>query len=49
MEEMPVGFILILLGILLGTIFVTVAAFLVKEHRVKRLKNPHRDYLNGRG
>lgn len=49
MEEMPVGFILILLGVLFGAIIVTVAVFLLKERRVKRLKDPHRDYLKERG
>lgn len=49
MEEIPVGFILILLGVLLGALVVTVVAFTLRQRRVQRLKDPHRDYLNGRG
>ncbi|WP_418983554.1 hypothetical protein [Alistipes sp.] len=48
MEEVPVGFILILLGVLAGALLVTVAVYTLRERRVQRLKDPHRDYLKER-
>lgn len=49
MEGVPVAFILILLGVLIGSLVVTVAAFTLKERKLQRLKDPHRDYLKERG
>lgn len=49
MGEIPFGFILILLGLLVGALVFAVAAFMLKARRVQRLKHPHRDYLKERG
>lgn len=44
MEGIPVGFIFLLLGGFAAALIVTFVAFALKQRRVARLKNPHRDY-----
>lgn len=49
MESIPTGFILVLLGIFAGALVITVVAFVLKQWRLQRLKNPRRDYYKERG
>lgn len=44
MEGIPVSFIIILLGGFVAALVVTLVAFLLKQRRVLRLKNPRKDY-----
>lgn len=48
MEEIPVGFILIILGVLAGSLLVALTVCTLRERRLQRLKDPHRDYLKER-
>lgn len=49
MEGNPYGFFILLLGIFAGALILTIAAFVVKQRRLQRLKDPHRDYYRERG
>ena len=44
MEDIPVGFIFILLGFFAAAIALTVIAIAWKQRKIQRLKNPHKDY-----
>jgi len=41
---LPIGFILILFGLFAVALAVTVTAFVLRQWRVNRLKDPRRDY-----
>ncbi len=49
MEEIPFGFLLLLLGLFAGALILTIAAFVLRQRRLQRLKDPHRDYYRERG
>lgn len=44
-EEIPEEFVLMMLGIFAGAIFITLVGFMLKKWRLRRMKNPHRDYF----
>lgn len=43
------GFVFILLGVFAAGIVLTIAAFVCKQRKLQRLKDPHRDYYRKRG
>ena len=44
METFPSGFLVILLGVFAGAVVLTLLAHAWKQHKLQRLKDPHRDY-----
>ena len=49
MEDIPLGFIMILFGILVATIVLTAIDIDWKQRRLQRLKDPHKDYYRKKG
>lgn len=49
MEEIPLGFVFILLGFFVVAIVLTIIGFVLKQRKLQRLKNPHKDYYRRRG
>ena len=49
MEDIPVGFIFILLGVIVADIVFTMLIYAWKQHKLQRLKDPHKDYYRRRG
>lgn len=49
MNDFPYGFVLILLCFFFGAIVLAIGSHIVKQKRVQRLKDPHRDYYRNRG
>lgn len=49
MEDIPLGFVFILLGFFVAAIVLTIIGFALKQRKLQRLKNPHRDYYRRRG
>lgn len=49
MEDIPLGFVFMLLGFFAVAIVLTILAFAWKQRKIQRLKNPHRDYYRRRG
>lgn len=43
-ESLPIGFIFILLGVFLCALAVAIAAYVLKQRRLQRLKSPRKDY-----
>lgn len=43
-EALPLGFIIILLCVFAGAIAVAILAYVLKQRRLQRLKDPRRDY-----
>lgn len=48
MEEIPVDFILLLLGGMAVAVAVTIAVFLFKQRQLRRLKDPSKDHYTKR-
>lgn len=48
MEEIPLGFIFILLGFFAVAIVLTIIAIAWKQRKLKRLTNPRKDYYRKR-
>lgn len=44
MEGIPFGFILLIFALFAVALIGTIAAFVLKQRRISRLKNPHKDY-----
>ncbi len=44
MENVPLGFILILFGVFVAAIVLTAISIARKQRKLQRLKNPHKDY-----
>lgn len=44
MNDIPFGFVIILLGFIACAFIFAIAAFVVKQKRVQRLKDPRKDY-----
>mgnify|MGYP007008603170 FL=1 len=49
MEDIPLGFILILFGFFVAAIVLTAIAIAWKQRKLQRLKNPHKDYYRRKG
>lgn len=49
MNDFPYGFVIILLGFFVGALIFAIGSSIVKQKRVQRLKDPHRDYYRNRG
>ena len=49
MGNIPFGFVLLLLGFFAGALVLTIVLFAIKQIRLQRLKDPHRDYYRNRG
>lgn len=49
MADIPFGFILLLFGLFAVALILTIAAFVLKQRRIQRLKDPHKDYIRNRG
>ena len=49
MEEIPVGFIFLLLGIVVAAVVLTLSVYAWKQRKLQRLKDPHKDYYRRRG
>ncbi len=49
MSDIPFGFLVILLGFFAGALVLTIASFVLKQKRLQRLKDPHKDYYRDRG
>lgn len=49
MADIPFGFILLIFGIFAAAVILTIAAFVLKQRRIARLKDPHKDYIRNRG
>lgn len=43
-EALPLGFIIILLCVFAGAVAVAICAYVFKQRRLQRLKNPRKDY-----
>ena len=48
MGSLPFGFVILLLGLFAGAFVLTIALFALKQKRLARLKDPHRDYYRDR-
>lgn len=48
MEDIPLGFILILFGFFVAAIVLTAIVIVWKQRRLQRLKDPHKDYYRKR-
>lgn len=48
MEDIPIGFIMILLCFFAGAIVFTILAIAWKQRKLQRLKDPHRDHYRRR-
>ena len=49
MEDIPLGFILILFGFFVAAIVLTAIAIAWKQRKLQRLKNPHNDNYRRKG
>ena len=49
MEDIPLGFILILFGFFVAAIVLTAIVIVWKQRRLQRLKDPHKDYYRKKG
>lgn len=49
MGDVPFGFIILLICFFVGALVLTIGLHLVKQKRLQRLKDPHRDHLRSRG
>ena len=49
MEDIPLGFILILFGFFAAAIVLTAIVIVWKQRRLPRLKDPHKDYYRKKG
>lgn len=49
MGDVPFGFIIILLSFFIGAVALTIGLHLMKQKRLQRLKDPHKDHLRSRG
>ncbi|WP_295915382.1 hypothetical protein [uncultured Alistipes sp.] len=43
-EALPIGFIIILFGVFAAAVVVAILAYVLKQRRIQRLKNPRKDY-----
>ena len=49
MEDIPLGFFLILFGFFVAAIVLTAVVIVWKQRRLQRLKDPHKDYYRKKG
>ena len=49
MEDIPFGFIVILFGFFVGALAMTIAFFVLKQKRLKRIKDTRKDHFRPRG
>lgn len=49
MNDFPYGFVLILFGFFAFALIFVLAAYILKQRRLNRLKNPYKDYYHNRG
>lgn len=49
MNDIPFGFVIILLGFFACAFVFAIAAVVVKQKRLQRLKNPRKDYYRNKG
>ncbi|WP_307756512.1 hypothetical protein [uncultured Alistipes sp.] len=43
-DQLPIGFLIILLGVFVAAFVFAIAVIYLKQRRIKRLQNPRKDY-----